>query len=83
MCADEKIPVVNRVEFIESMLEAYEQTSDECRDVFALDARVLGTPSEVVDNLNDYISNMDVPGLQERLLNRGRIRIPYELPSDY
>ena len=83
MCLHQSIPPVDYIERIRTMLAAAEETSDEGRDIFALDEHNLGTNDQVVEDLNYITTTLDVANLQENLLNRGRIRIPYTLPSDY
>jgi hypothetical protein len=83
MCLYQPIPPVNRIERIKEMLKAAEETSEEGQDIFALNERVLGSNDQIVENMNYIITNVDVATLQEDLLNQGRIRVPYTLPSDY
>lgn len=82
MCPPQTIPSNTRIERLQAMLEAAEATS-EAQDIFALDQRVIGSNDELVDGTNHIISTLDPDRVQETLLNQGRIRIPYTLPSDY
>lgn len=66
-----------------SMLAAAEEATEEGQDIFALDAGVVGSNDAIVQSMNYITSNLDIDNLEEDLLNRGRIRMPYTVPSDY
>jgi hypothetical protein len=65
------------------MLAAAEEVSEDGQDIFALDQGVIGSNDRVVECMNYITTNLSVENLEENLLNRGRIRIPYSLHSDY
>jgi hypothetical protein len=65
------------------MLAAAEETSEEGQDIFAIDGGVVGSNDGIVESINYITSRLNVDSLAEDLLNQGRIRIPYAVPSDY
>ena len=83
MCADQNIPSNTRLDRLDFMLAAAEEVSEDGQDIFALDRGVVGSNDQVVESMNYITTHLSVENLEEDLLNRGRIRVPYSLPSDY
>jgi hypothetical protein len=83
MCQDQNIPSNTRIERLQSMLAAAEETSEEGQDIFALDGGVVDGNDGIVESMNYITSRLNVDSLDEDLLNQGRIRMSYAIPSDY
>ena len=84
MCPTENIPPVDRIENIVRNLERFEQYSDEGRDLYAAEHPFdVASPNSVITAMNDAVNMLDGSRVREGLLNEGRIRIPYELDTDY
>ena len=83
MCQDQTVPSKTRIERLQSLLAAAGQTSRDGQDIFALDRGVVGSNDQVVEGMSHIMSSLNVNSLEEGLLNRGRIRMQYYIPSDY
>ncbi|KAK3708134.1 hypothetical protein LTR37_011638 [Vermiconidia calcicola] len=83
MCPTENIPPVDRLGRIVEDLSMMEEFSDEPQDIHEVDRGAFGTPLQLPGMINRSINQMDVDGLEERLLNEDRVPMAYELPSDY
>ena len=82
MCAEEKIPKVDYVHDVRLALDRHAHTLEGVIEVFAVDDPGQ-TTEDIIEGENELTAHTNPARHEADLLDRGRIRIPFELDTDY